>query len=362
MLTDTWRNPFAIPGEELCSISTGASPPQDVVLDLCDAEQKGKLAYERFVTERLHEDGRGKFFGRIPRLRLKSFASILSRKCVKVKEKELMLKIDRHLFGKMAIIAQTRQLNMKDVLTHPLGPVPWALATSEGFLRKTSKASLANELEKLSLPTEDLPSTSASIIDAMSIVQKTKGRHKTFSDLSDAIFRKILAEGSCSNRIDVVFDVYRDQSIKNAERVVQRGSSTATSFKNIQACHQIQQWKLFIKSSSNKTNLIRFFAKEWKQASYRRRLAGKTMFIGYDEECWNLTESSVQEAIGLRCNHEEADTRLLLHAKNAAEEGYEAIVIISEDTDVFVLVVANSYHIQAPIYQKRGTQVCIAEA
>ena len=267
MLTDTWRNPFAIPGEELCSISTGASPPQDVVLDLCDAEQKGKLAYERFVTERLHEDGRGKFFGRIPRLRLTSFASILSRKCVKVKEKELMLKIDRHLFGKLAIVAQTYQLNMKDVLTHPLGPVPWALATSEGFLRKTSKASLANELEKLSLPTEDLPSTSASIIDAMSIVQKTKGRHKTFSDLSDAIFRKILAEGSCSNRIDVVFEVYRDQSIKNAERVAQRGSSTATSFKNIQACHKIQQWDLFIKSSSNKTSLIRFFAKEWKQAS-----------------------------------------------------------------------------------------------
>ena len=86
------------------------------------------------------------------------------------------------------------------------------------------------------------------------------------------------------------------------------------------------------------------------------------MLIGYNEECWNLTESSVQEAIGLRCNHEEADTRLLLHAKNAAEEEYEPIVIISEDTDVFVLVVANSYHIQALIYQKRGTQVCIAEA
>eukprot|EP00112_Aurelia_sp_Birch-Aquarium-sp1_P021157 Seg562.12 transcript_id=Seg562.12/GoldUCD/mRNA.D3Y31 product="hypothetical protein" protein_id=Seg562.12/GoldUCD/D3Y31 len=170
MLTDTWRNPFAIPGEELCSISTGVSPPQDVVLDLCDAEQKGKLAYERFATERLHEDGSEKFFERIPRLKLKSFASVLGRKSVKVKEKELMLKIDRHLFGKMAIIAQTRQLNMKDVLTYPLGPVPWALATSEGFLRKTNKASLTNELEKLPLPTEDLPAISASITDAMSIV------------------------------------------------------------------------------------------------------------------------------------------------------------------------------------------------
>ena len=32
------------------------------------------------------------------------------------------------------------------------------------------------------------------MIDSMGIVQKTKGRHKTFSDLSDAIFGKVLAE------------------------------------------------------------------------------------------------------------------------------------------------------------------------
>ena len=84
------------------------------------------------------------------------------------------------------------------------------------------------------------------------------------------------------------------------------------------------------------------------------------MFIGYDTECWHLIESSVQEAIGLRCNHEESDTRFFLHAKNVAEEGYEAIVIISEDTYVFVLAVSNSYHIKAQIYQRRETQVCIA--
>ena len=39
MLTDTWRSSsFAIPGVEPSSNSTGPSPPQDVVFDLCDAE------------------------------------------------------------------------------------------------------------------------------------------------------------------------------------------------------------------------------------------------------------------------------------------------------------------------------------
>ena len=53
---------------------------------------------------------------------------------------------------------------------------------------------------------------------------------------------------------------------------------------------------------------------------------------------------------------------LLLHAKNATEEGYEAIVIISVSTNIFALAVPNSYHIQALIYQKCGTQVSLAEA
>ena len=229
-----------------------------VLLDSCNAEQQGKPAYERFVTKRLHEDGNEKFFERIPRLRLKLFVSMCSRRSVRMKEKEPLLQIHRHLFRKMAMIAH--KLDMKDVLTHPIGPVPWVLAIGEGFFRKTNKASLANELVKLSLPTEDLPSTSASIIDAMRIVQRTKDCHKTFSDLSDAIFREVLAEGSCSNKIDAMFEVYLDQSIKNAERVLKRDSSTAVSFKNIQACHKIQQCDLFIKSSSNKTSLIQFLA------------------------------------------------------------------------------------------------------
>ncbi len=35
------------------------------------------------------------------------------------------------------------QSKMEDILSHPLGPLPWALSTSDGLLRKTNKASLA---------------------------------------------------------------------------------------------------------------------------------------------------------------------------------------------------------------------------
>ena len=38
-------------------------------------------------------------------------------------------------------------------------------------------------------------------------------------------------------------------------------------------------------------------------------------------------------------NHEEADTRLILHLCEAVDEGYERVLVISRDTDVLLLLV-----------------------
>ena len=34
------------------------------------------------------------------------------------------MKADRRLFGNMVLIAQSRKLEIRDVLSHPLGPLP----------------------------------------------------------------------------------------------------------------------------------------------------------------------------------------------------------------------------------------------
>ena len=38
------------------------------------------------------------------------------------------------------------------------------------------------------------------------------------------------------------------------------------------------------------------------------------------------------------CNHEEADTRLLLNALDASKRGFKRLLIVTMDTDVVVLV------------------------
>ena len=98
------------------------------------------------------------------------------------------------------------------MLSHPLGPLLWALANCDGSLRKTNKAVLARELEKLASPAEKIPEPSATIIDGMSIVQQVKGNNK----LVNLVLPLVLHEGAQSQCIDVIFDVYLEQSIKNA--------------------------------------------------------------------------------------------------------------------------------------------------
>ena len=44
------------------------------------------------------------------------------------------------------------------------------------------------------------------------------------------------------------------------------------------------------------------------------------------------------------CGHEEADTRLLLHAADAARRGYTKVMVRTVDTDVVIAVVKYPIH------------------
>ena len=91
------------------------------------------------------------------------------------------MKADRNLFG---VISQSRYLDIKEALLHPLGTIPLSLASSGGTLRKTKKAVSSNNLEQLSSPAEDIPNNSECI----------KGNHKTFKEIAEALFGRIMAE------------------------------------------------------------------------------------------------------------------------------------------------------------------------
>ena len=180
------------------------------------------------------------------------------------------------------------------------------------------------------------------------------GKEKTFGELSESILVFALRTASDSNRIDVVFDVYRHSSIKNAERV-HRGSESGLRFTNIVRGHKIKQWRRLLSSSESKVNFIRFLANDWQRAEIRAKLQGKVLYVTCDDSCYKIVEESAVEVEYLSCNHEEADTRVFVHARHA-EEASSATILASEDTDVFVISLPLVHTFSCPTFMKSGTR------
>ena len=289
MLESNWINPFSAEQQDLVCLSTGKVATQKIEEDLLGANAIGEKAYKEFHAQCLEANLPVKFHETLKKSKLKTFSEL--NKKVKFKSKtanEIILKADRALFGQMVITADNRQLHMRDVLCHPLGPIPWALSTVDGSLQKTSKAALARELQKNVPAAEEIPQPSVCIIDGMVLVQRLKGDHKKFSDVADSSFGMVLHEGASSKRIDVVFDVYRENSIKNTERE-HRGAEYGNEFRNLEPDHKVQQWRNFLLNPQNKKALTIFVTKEWKQDKYRRKLTGKVLFVACEEECHQIS-------------------------------------------------------------------------
>ena len=323
---------------------------------MLQAKDIGEKAYKAFREQRLQSNPpKVKFHDTITKAKLKTFTHLNKKVSVKSgRNQEVILKADRRLFAQMIVIAESRNLQMREVLSHPLGPLPWSLATPDGLMRKTNKASLAKELQRNVQAADAIPQPSACVIDGMALVQRLKGDQKTFAAVAKTLLCRVLNEGGSSDRIDVVFDDYREESIKNAERE-NRGEGSGSEFRNIQADHKIKQWRKFLCSSKNKQAFIVFVTNEWKKDKYMEKLSGKTLVVTCGYTCFQLSSGVVQPISELESTQEEADTRVLLHALHAARSRFASVVIVSEDTDVLVLLLAFRSFIPSSIFIKCGS-------
>ena len=91
-----------------------------------------------------------------------------TKKTVTISGRKTILKVNCNLFSTMVLTSQSRDLNIKEVLSHPLWPILWVLATHEGLRRTTSKSTLVNEQIKLSTTAEEILRNSATVTDGHS--------------------------------------------------------------------------------------------------------------------------------------------------------------------------------------------------
>ena len=122
--------------------------------------------------------------------------------------------------------------------------------------------------------------------------------------------------GNASSRIDIVFDAYKDNSIKTAEREG-RGEATGLAHGNIVASQKIQQWRRLLRSSASKTALIKFLWQAWRNDPYPEKLGSKLLYITCEKECFKFTKDGSEIVDKLTTSQKEADTHMLLHTKHA---------------------------------------------
>ena len=119
----------------------------------------------------------------ISKNKLKTLTALRKLAKVSIKGKEQILRADRRLFARMTVIAQTRDMEMREVLKYTLGPLPWSLATPERLYVKTSKSKPAEVLEKDVDPCAEEPDASVYILDGMALLQSIKNVPGTVGDL-----------------------------------------------------------------------------------------------------------------------------------------------------------------------------------
>lgn len=91
-------------------------------------------------------------------------------------------------------------------------------------------------------------------------------------------------------------------------------------------------------------------------SSWQTKPTKKPLFVTCKEQYYMVSCEAVHRRDDLKSSQEEADTRLELHAHHAAREEYKSVVIVSEETDVFVICLAFQTDINSRLYQKCGTQ------
>lgn len=350
--TSCYTNPWL--GGDLRSLSSGLVATPQVREDIMNAHEKGFAAYQNFISDRCLNNHPKQFFDPLPKLKLKTFSSMKKVFTTKLKNKTVALTSHVSLFTRLAFIAQDRKIDMRNVLTYPLGPLPWALSDANGYPRTTDKSQLIKVLEK-NVPSQSVyPVCFASVFDGMYLLRKVNiPSGVTFGKVAEIILNRLLI---CpSSRIHVVFDEYRENSIKTFQRIKRRqGTCEEALFSDIKWEFQVRSWSNFLSIEYNKASITVFLREAWQSPSLRGLLQEKELFVSIEGKCIRITRDETTEVLELTCDHEEADTAMILHTYFLSQRNFSHIVINAHDTDVLILLLSCCTKIVAQLYMRMG--------
>ena len=138
-------NPFEYKGEDLTGISSGCVTSKDTWDHLIRAYIIGQNGAKSFVDDRMTSET-DKVLNPIKTNKLKTFSTIGKTVIARVIYEIVSIKTSSNMFNRLLIIGMSRDIDLEELLTYALSPVPMSLGTTDGTPCKTVKANLMHEL------------------------------------------------------------------------------------------------------------------------------------------------------------------------------------------------------------------------
>ena len=324
-------NPFKEESNDLLVLDTKEIASEKVITTVKEIEKVGLQQFHSFVEERLIKKEKG-VMDVIKRNKLALFSNP-QKPPSKEKQGVVSLKQNCSLFSQLYVSCQVRQGNLDEFFTHENQAYPPSISQF-GDLKLGVKSDLMKCLEKLSPGCQRHPTVDATLIDGAALVNmlKPSKESRTFTDYVNVTYLPYIEAQLLSvQRVDIIWDIYVDNSLKASTRS-KRGTGIRQRVEP--GVKLPKNWPQFLKVDSNKVELFHY-------------LAEQTGLVQYEWKCVLVTKDSLVLSSSAQitdnispCTHEEADTRLLLHAADCARQGLKKVLIRTVDTDVVVIAVS----------------------
>ncbi|KAG7178201.1 hypothetical protein Hamer_G004002 [Homarus americanus] len=299
-------------------------------LSVRNAKSIGHDQFQTFTRQHLMEETKP-VDAILHRNKLKLFSASISSKGSKGKEQLASLKHDVSLFSWLYIGCQTRDGNLEEFFRHKNQACPPTLSDG-GSIHLYTKSDLLACLGDLSVAQTEAPPATSVVLGAAAVLQMLKpAAARNFEEYAQEVFIPYKSTKlQTASRHDLVFERYVADSLKCTARA-KRGQGVC---KRVVGSATIPgNWQNFLRVDSNKTELFKFLS--------------DALLTWFDKEHKQLVITDGQAVLSklvlpdlasiAPCNHEEADSRMLLHA---SQQGHHKILIQTVDTDIVVLVVS----------------------
>ena len=291
-------NPFNEKSKQLIAVHTKDVADETIVNTVMNVVSIGEAQFNTFVQERFIDRSKP-VTHTIKNNKLPTFITSSMKGKSKDKEKIGILKEDCALFSRLYTACQSRDGNLEDFFKFENQPWPPSLSHM-GQLREGQKADLVTCLKAVATPETEQPT-----LDATILVHTFEGYCQTvFGPYIERYLQSV-------KRVDLVWDVYREGSLKRTTRE-RRGTGQR---RQVTMSTRIPtDWKGFLQNDENKNELFLLLA------SYV-----VSMMIPDDKKLYTTSGESVLSSTNRMnltnlapCTHEEADTRLMVYVLDAS--------------------------------------------